>query len=386
MILSRGMGICGVGAVTGYGWGKEQLWDGLVSGKTAARHEAGFGVDGEEAGWVALVPDGGDPADGRGIYARAMRAAAREAVVDATARGWKPGKRVGLVHGIVLDEVYLWKDFYLKDNRDLRVRDYLNLMPSTPVSGVMQEFGFHGPAMFASAMCATGNAGLLIAQWWLDSGMADDVVFVATEAAVTPENVEHFVRLGVVVTDREPLDGCRPFQEGSGGFIMAEGSAAMVLSNREGEPYARVLGGAMSHDAYHATSIDPALTDVRRCFKEALDNAGVSAADVRYVNAHGPGTAQCDAAEATVVDELFPPEVGMFSLKPLVGHCLAAASSVEIAVTALGYERGVVPAPPRVAAAHPRLLHGSIPIEQGLTVKSSMGMGGHNSVAVLAAP
>ncbi|NIJ09922.1 3-oxoacyl-[acyl-carrier-protein] synthase II [Saccharomonospora amisosensis] len=385
MLRSRtdGIGISGIGAVTGYGWGRELLWEGLLSGKPAATLTGGFGSGDADAGWVAAVPDGGDPADGRGRFARAMRAAAREAIEDARERGWVPGARVGLVHAVVLGEVDLWKEFYLVEGGQLQPRDYLALMPSTPTSTFMQEYGFHGPAMNVSAMCASGNAGMLTAKSWLDAGIVDDVVLVATDLSLTPENVRHFVRLGVSVVDEEPLLGCRPFQQGSRGFIMGEASVGFVLSRRSSEPYARLLGGAMSHDGYHVTSIEPSLRQVRRCFVEALDNAGVAAAEVRYLNAHGPGTKQCDTAEAALLEELFPAEAGVYSVKPLTGHCQGAASAVELAVAALGYERGTIPAPPLVAQPHPRLLHGRFPVAGGLTVKSSLGMGGHNSVVVL---
>jgi len=254
------------------------------------------------------------------------------------------------------------------------------------MSTLMQEYGFHGPAMNVSAMCASGNAGLLTAKAWLDAGIVDDVVFVATDLSLTPENVLQFVRLGVAVTDTEPLDACRPFQEGSRGFIMGEASAAFVLSNRASRPYAHVLGGAMTHDGYHVTSINPELTQVLRCFQEALANAGVSPSSVRYLNAHGPGTRQCDQAEAAALETLFPAEARVYSVKPLVGHCQGAASAVEVAAAALSYEKGIVPAPPIVAPGHPQLLDGSTPLADGLTVKSSLGMGGHNSVLVLAPP
>jgi 3-oxoacyl-[acyl-carrier-protein] synthase II len=309
-----------------------------------------------------------------------MRAAAREAVVDAGTRGWQPGRRVGLMHAVVLGEVDLWRDFYVTRGGNLPVHDYLALMPSTPMSTLMQEYGFHGPAMNVSAMCASGNAGLITAKAWLDAGIVDDVVFVATDLSLTQENVAHFVRLGVAIVDAEPLDACRPFQEGSRGFVMGEASVAFVLSRRAMRPYALALGGAMSHDAYHVTSIDPRLDQITACFTDALDNAAVNAADVRYLNAHGPGTAQCDAAEAAVLERLFAPD------KPLTGHCQGAASAIEVAVTAMAYDRGTIPAPPVVAPGHPRLLDGPTPAGDGVTIKSSLGMGGHNSAIVLAPP
>ena len=385
-MVARGIGICGVGAVTGYGWGTAAFWDGLVAAKPAATLTPGYGPDRDGFAWVARVPDGGDPADGRSRFARAMRFAAREAVTDARARGWQPGGRVGLLHAVVLGEVDLWREFYRSERGPRLLREYLAMMPSTPMSTLMREFGFHGPAMNVSAMCASGNAGLLTAKAWLEAGIVDDVVFVATDLSLTPDNVYQFERLGVAVTDAEPLDACRPFQEGSRGFVMGEASASFVLSARAGQPYARVLGGAMTHDGYHVTSIDPDLAEVRRCFREALANAGVVPSQVRYLNAHGPGTRQCDTAEAAVLESMFPAQARVYSVKPLVGHCQGAASAVEVAAAALSYEHGVIPASPVVAPAHPQLLDGLTPMTGGLTVKSSLGMGGHNSVLVLGPP
>jgi 3-oxoacyl-[acyl-carrier-protein] synthase II len=383
---SEQFAISGIGAVTGYGWGREVLWDGLITGKVAASLVGGQGPKGDQTGWVAQVPDGGDEVDGPSRFARAMRGAAREAITDAGLRGWQPGRRVGLLHAVVLGEVDLWRDFYTTHHMRRPVRDFLALMPSTPMSTFMKEFGFHGPAMNVSAMCASGNAGLLTAKAWLDGGVVDDVVFVATDLSATPENVLHFVRLGVSVIDTDPLDACRPFQEGTRGFTIGEASVGMVLSKRSPNPYAYVLGGAMSHDGHHVTSIDPSLAEVMRCFHEALEATGTRASDIRYFNAHGPGTKQCDQAEGTILEELFAPDTGIYSVKPLVGHCQGAASAVEVAAAALGYERGIIPAPPTVAPGHPQLLNGPTPISGGITIKSSLGMGGHNSVVVLSPP
>jgi 3-oxoacyl-[acyl-carrier-protein] synthase II len=378
------MMITGVGVVSGYGWGAPELWEGLLSGKPAAAVFDGYGHNGDEQAWLARVPAGGDPADGSSRAARAMRAAAREAITDAGQRGWTPGRRVGVLHALVLPEVEEWRAFYLTDGGRRRSRDYLNLMPSTPMSLLMQEYGFHGPAMNVSAMCASGNAGLITAKMWLDAGLVDDLVFLATDLSLTPENVDHFVRLGVAVVDTDPLDACRPFQQGSRGFAVGEAAVAFVLSRNGRTPYAAVLGGAMSHDAYHVTSLDPTRVHVDQCVRDALAAAQVRTEDISYLNAHGPGTAQCDAAESALVDEIFAGHPQMYSVKPLAGHCQGAAAAVEIAAAALGYDQHVIPAPPTVAPGHPRLLDGATPMREELTLKTSIGMGGHNSAVVLA--
>lgn len=378
--------IAGLGTVTGYGWGTKALWDGLTSGKPAATLQPSFGASTDDPGWIVRVPDGGNDKDGPTRFARAMRAAAREAITDAYQRGWVPGARVGLIHACVLGDLDMYPMVApgATSAAHFTARQYLSVTPSTPVSLLMQEYGFHGPAMNIAAMCTSGSAAMITAQSWLDSNVVDDVLVVATDLSATPEVVRMFVELGVAITDTDPLDACRPFQEGSRGFTFGEAAVATVVTKqavRDG--YATVLGGAMRHDAYHVTSIDPELTHVKGCVEEALAVAGVDGGDVRYMNSHGPGTKQCDTAEATVARTLLP-NAQVYAFKPLVGHCQAAAGAAEIAATLLAYSHGEIAAPPRVAAVTTdQYIDGRTPMQDGLTLKSSLGMGGHTAALIL---
>lgn len=380
------MSIAGVGVVSGYGWGRETLWQGLLAGKPAARLHPGYGPGRDQHAWVGRIPALGDPAHGRGVFGRAVTAAAAEAVADAEARGWRrAGRTVGLVHAVTLGDVADWRDFYLVDQGHRRPRDYLPLLPSTPVSVVMQEYGFHGPAMDVSAACSSGTVALLTAQLWRAAGLVDDVLCVSTDISATPDMLDHFVRMGAAVADVDPFTACRPFQEGSLGFVMAEASAALLLTDAVEAPYARVLGGAMNNDAFHVVSVEPSHTQLLACARQALTAAGLAATDIDYFSAHGTGTRQCDAAERAVLATVFDDRPAVTVLKPLVGHCQGASAAVEIAALALSYERGVAVSAPVTAPAHPRLLDGTAPLTGGPTMKLSMGMGGNNAAVVLAA-
>jgi 3-oxoacyl-[acyl-carrier-protein] synthase II len=376
--------VCGVGAVTGYGWGRKFLWDGLVSGESAVVASAGWtDTLGHDVAYMARITDIEHGEDRRSRFARVIESAVDEAVEDALARGWKPGPTVGLIHAIVLGETDLWREFYMERDRDVSRPEYLQLMPSTVLSMEMQRHGFHGPAMAVSAMCASGNAAMLTAKSWIDSGVATDVIVVATDVSGTTDNIRHFVKLGVLFVDSPPFDACRPFQTGSKGFLLGEASVAFVVSRQTPPAYLWMLGGAMTHDGFHVVSIDPSHTEIRRCFELALADSGVDRDEVRYLNAHGPGTVQCDAAESEMLDTMFEEAEGIFSVKPLTGHCQAAASAVELAASCLAFESGTIPAPRQVAPGHDRLLHGPTPRKPGIMLKSSIGMGGHNSVIVL---
>jgi 3-oxoacyl-[acyl-carrier-protein] synthase II len=384
--VSRGRGpaaICGVGAVTAYGWGRDPLWEGLASGESAVVASSGWQDElGHDVAYLGRIaaPPGADP---RSRFARAMESAFDEAIADARERGWRPGPVVGLIHAIVLGEVDVWREFYMERDRRMSKREYLQLMPSTVMTTQMQRHDFHGPAMGVMAMCASGNAAVMTAKMWLDAGIVSDCIVVATDVSATADNIRHFVDLGVLVVDRPPFEACRPFQAGSHGFLAGEASVSFVVSGRSDAGYAKVLGGAMTHDGFHVTSIEPEHREIRHCFQLALDDAGVEASDVRYLNAHGPGTVQCDAAEGEILDTLLEAAEGVYSVKPLTGHCQAAAGAVELAAACRSFDTGVIDAPRAVAPGHERLLSGPTPRKPGIMLKSSIGMGGHNSVIVL---
>ncbi|MFC7753598.1 beta-ketoacyl synthase N-terminal-like domain-containing protein [Tsukamurella soli] len=267
--------ITGIGAVTGYGVGREKLWDGLMSGKPAAHLHPGYLPDGADA-WLARISEDMLPADGQSRYARALRIAVTEAVADAEARGWTPGPVVGMVNATATGDVDVWRDLHSRAGRGRDRRGFIQLLPSTPLSDLMRANDWHGPVNSISAVCAGGGNALLQARSWLNDGHATDVVVVGTDLLATPEILAEFVQLGVAVTDIDPLDACRPFQEGSRGFGFGEGSVAMVLTRRSAQPYAQLLGGSMSHDGHHATNIDPSAEQVMRCAAEALRDAGCS--------------------------------------------------------------------------------------------------------------
>jgi 3-oxoacyl-[acyl-carrier-protein] synthase II len=381
------MDVCGVGAVTGYGWGVKHVWDGFRVGESAVKLTGGLGefVPGGQA-WISVVTDEGDRRDGPSRFMQALRFAAREAVRDATERGWKPGRVVGLVHSLVLGDAELWSEFYRANEPRLRVKRWVNMMPSTVLAQFMMENDFHGPTMSVSAMCASANAGVITAKSWLDAGICDDVIVLATDLSGLPIHLQRFRDLGVQVLDRPPFDACRPFQEGSRGFVGGEAAVGMVMSSRPVGSRGTVLGGAMTFDAHNLVAVAPDRVELSRCFVEALDAAGVEASQITYVNSHGTGTAQGDAAEGKAFDEVFPDAAGIFSVKPLLGHCQAAGAAVEILATLYAFETGFVPAPPQVAPGHPRLVTGQAPREPGMMLKSSIGMGGYNTAVVIDEP
>ncbi len=135
-------------------------------------------------------------------------------------------------------DVGSWRGFHRRHGYHTSKKEWLNLMPSTLLSGIMQEYDMHGPNMMVTAMCASGVASLLTAKMWIDAGLATDVLVLATDLSGTPENIRAFSDLGVLIVDAPAFDACRPFQEGSRGFVGGEATIAMIVSKQPSGSYA----------------------------------------------------------------------------------------------------------------------------------------------------
>jgi 3-oxoacyl-[acyl-carrier-protein] synthase II len=372
--------ICGLGSVTGYGWGTPALWSGVMSGRSAVTEVS---VDGYTY-LAARPPDGGSPEDHPSPYGRALFAAAREAVADARGRGWVPGHRVGLIGAGSVGDIGYRRRYLKEFDGRLRNRDYLGLMPSTAPSMLLRDLGLSGgPVMNVQAACAATNVAVVMAQLWLATGLASDVIVAASDFSAQPEEVRQFHRMGALAATGDPLQVCRPFQPGSKGFIVGEAAASMVLSARVDEPYGVVLGGSMVQDPYHPISINPDITELVNTFEGAIVSAGVSRDEITYLYAHGTGTAQNDAAEIDAAEKVLNSSVTFLATKPLTGHCQGASAGVELVLTALGFAHDMMPSVVPVDSPYRALACGPHRRRGGLVMKSALGMGGFNSAVIL---
>jgi 3-oxoacyl-[acyl-carrier-protein] synthase II len=377
-------GICGLGAVTGYGWGKEHLWEGVLSGESAVRMVS---VDGSDylAARPEPQPSGAPVLDHPSRYGRALFYATREAVKDARERGWIPGQRVGLIGAGSVGDVEYRRSYLGEHHGHMRNRDYLGLIPSTAPAMLLRDLGFSGgPVMNIQAACAATNVALVLAWQWLKSGFATDVIVAACDFSALPEDADQFHKMGALAVRGNPLDVCRPFQAGSSGFVVGEAASTLIVSSRSDVPYGRLLGGSMVQDPYHPIALNPDLTELVNTFEGALSAAEVGRRDVSYLYTHGTGTAQNDASEIGVAEKVLDPDVTFLATKPLTGHCQGASAGVEGVLALLGLERGIMASVRPVAAAYPALAAGPAPRRDGLVLKSAIGMGGFNSAVVYA--
>jgi 3-oxoacyl-[acyl-carrier-protein] synthase II len=392
--------LAGAGAVSGYGWGFDALVAGLRSGVTAARHQV---VDGL-AQVAAVIPDPPaglrGPSAGAGLvdpawprFEQVARYAVTDALADAAARGWEPGERVGVVFCTGIADIRSVRDNYFRaadpDSAGVvaqpRPSTFPRLLHTSTGSLLSQEHGWTGPNLVVNAACSSGNSGLALADSWLRSGVATDVILAGAELCLIAEVVTGFRRMRVLVGDGGTVEECRPFQEGSKRFFLGEAGTAFVVTRSARRPRATYLGGAETHDAFHLVAPDPAGTQLARCWSDALRMARARPEDVAVVKAHGSGTPINDGVELAVADGLFGPDVRLCTYKPLVGHCMAAAALVELAALLAGYQIDRLPGPVTADPADPRLSDGGPP-PPGLALCGSVGLGGANSASLFDIP
>ena len=227
------------------------------------------------------------------------------------------------------------------------------IMPNGPACRVSLEVGARGPVLASALACASGNHALLEATHYLRRGEADVMIAGGSESLMQPVILAGFAQMGALSQrNGDPVAASRPFDAERDGFVPAEGAAVVVLeteehARRRGAPiYAQVLGGRLTADAYHITAPDPDGHGAARAMRGALESAGLSAADVDVVFAHGTSTPLNDATETRAIRAVFGGHADRLAVpatKSMLGHALGAAGAMTALAAALSLHHGLLP-------------------------------------------
>jgi 3-oxoacyl-[acyl-carrier-protein] synthase II len=214
------------------------------------------------------------------------------------------------------------------------------------------------------------------------------------EASITPLGVAGFAAMRALSTrNGDPARASRPWDVDRDGFVVGEGAGVLVLeaaedAERRGAPVlAEVVGYGMSADAHHLTAPPPDGDGVARAMRAALDDAGLPAQDVRYINAHATSTPLGDVAEATAIARIFggsSPGVVVSSTKSMTGHLLGGAGALEAGITVLALRDQMVPPTTNLDRVDPDnrldlVPHQARTIEMVHAMTNSFGFGGTNA-------
>jgi 3-oxoacyl-[acyl-carrier-protein] synthase II len=262
-------------------------------------------------------------------------------------------------------------------------------------------FGTEGAPISVSTACATGATAIQLAVEAIRRGESQAALVIGADGSANQESLIRFSLLSALSTRNDPPEAAaRPFSKDRDGFVMAEGAGALVLESYDHAVArgATILGivegcGEMA-DSFHRTRSSPDGAPIIGCIRNALDDAGVSAADVDYVNAHGTSTPENDKMEYVGLAAVFGERlkaVPVSSNKSMIGHTLSAAGAIEAVFTLMTIREGVIPPTINYQEPDPAIPMDVVPnVARRAPVKraisNSFGFGGQNVCLVLAAP
>jgi 3-oxoacyl-[acyl-carrier-protein] synthase-1/3-oxoacyl-[acyl-carrier-protein] synthase II len=243
-----------------------------------------------------------------------------------------------------------------------------------------------GPTITISTACSSGTAAIILALEMIRAGAADRVLVGGVDSLC---RLTYFGFHALQLVDAE---GARPFAKERRGMSVAEGAAMLLLeADRQDGAVAEILGGGLSCDAYHPAAPHPQGVGAQKAMAAALLDAGLTAADIDYINLHGTGTPDNDQAEARAVHALFPHHPPpLSSIKGATGHTLGAAGAIEAVVAAIAVCRGLIPANTGGQEPDPALALTPLtaPLERPVhaVLSNSFGFGGNNASLVISSP
>ncbi len=356
--------VTGLGFVSPHGENPADIFDSLCRGESAIRLvRSGTPELGADVLLASIDFEPGDRIDkvDRLFMARAAQMAVvstRNALEDSDllVEGGGPEEAgvymgCGLGGAEILQQSY--SIYFERHSRRSRPTTVPLIMASGPASQVCIQFGIRGPAHTYSIACASSSVAIGEAFRSIRDGYSHVVIAGGAEAMLNDGSVAAWQAVGVVA--KEHADGARmssrPFDLERTGLVLGEGAATLILESEEraaargAEPLAEVVGFGASSDAHKLT--EPSVDGQERAIRNALEDAGVPADDVGYINAHATGTPTGDPVEIEAVKRVFgaaAQNVAISSTKSMHGHLVGASGALECAITALAlHERRIPP-------------------------------------------
>jgi len=410
--LARRAVITGLGAVMPIGNDFETYWRNLQNGVTGTRRIQSFDASGFEVQIAAEVLDfdpgkAMDPKMARRMsrFIHLAMAAGKEAVtasgIDFAAMSQEERDRVGVVvntggGGIeaIIDGTHV---------ADTKGPRFVSAFAVPALSGSMagcmlsMEYGLTGPVMTQVAACATSVIAFHDALRLIPPGEGDVVIPGGTEAAVVPMGVAALSNMTALSKRNDsPETASRPFDATRDGFVLGEGAGVMVVESAEhalrrgATPYAEVIGGALTADAFHISAPDPSGRGQARAMANALRNAGVAPDEVDWIVAHGTSTSLNDSTETKAIKVAYGSAAAtrqISSPKSMIGHLVGAAGIASALAAVGGIRDGVISPTANLHTPDPECDLDYVPLvarrqRVDTVAVNGFGFGGQNAVTI----
>ncbi|PWE84444.1 beta-ketoacyl-ACP synthase II [Agathobacter rectalis] len=408
--MSRRVVVTGLGAVTPIGNNVDDFWASVKAGKIGFDHITKFDTTDYKCHIAAELKDFNpqDFMDRKAAkrmepFSQYAVAAAKQAIDDSGLDiekedpymvGCAIGSGVGSLQAMERETQKLYEKGPNRVNPLL-----VPLMICNMAAGnVSIQFGLKGKSINDVTACATGTNTIGEAYRSIQYGEADVMVAGGTEGSVCPIGIAGFTALTALSTVDDPAKCSLPFDKNRSGFVMGEGAGVVILEELEhakargAKIYAEVVGYGCSSDAYHITSPQEDGAGAARAMTNAMSDAGVTPADVKYINAHGTGTHHNDLFETRAIKLAFGDEAANLkinSTKSMIGHLLGAAGAVEFITCVKEIQDGFIhktvgyEIPDEEIDLNYCKDSYEEPVEYALS--NSLGFGGHNASILLKA-
>ena len=409
--MSHRVAVTGLGVVSPLGIGIEPFWENVLAGELAVRTITAFPTEGYASTMAAEIRDfdaaafvGGKRLRWTDRFSQFALAATRMALEDAALAIPGDGSDTGVFIGSALgglgyaDEQY--DIFRLKGLAAVRPLLAVSVFGGAATCNVAMEFGIRGPNVANGNSCASGAVAIGDAFRAIARGDVRTAVAGGCEAPLAPLVFGAFTIIRAMSTrNDDPAHACRPFDRTRDGFVMAEGSAMLVLERyddalaRGARIYGEIAGYGLTNDAFHMSAplADGAFNAL--AMQRALAEARLTPADVDAVNAHGSGTPLGDKGEAEALKIVFGELAGRVPLtatKGQHGHALGATGAWEAVLSLLAIERGIVPRVVNCDDPDPACAVNALaePLRTAprVVLSSSAGFGGINAALVFTSP
>jgi 3-oxoacyl-[acyl-carrier-protein] synthase II len=268
---------------------------------------------------------------------------------------------------------------------------------SMAAGNIALEFGLTGVSYSLSSACATGSHSIANALMLLKLGQADVVLAGGAESAICETFISSYISMRALSSrNDEPERASRPFDKERDGFVIAEGCGVLVLETleraqqRNAPILAELAGVGMSCDAFHITSAHPDGQGAAQAMNAALNSAGMNAAEVDYVNAHGTATQVNDAIETKALKSVFghrTAQTPVSSTKSMTGHAIGAAGALEAVTCIMALNANVIPPTINLDNPDPECDLDYVPnnareVNINVAMSNSFAFGGQNSVLI----
>jgi 3-oxoacyl-[acyl-carrier-protein] synthase II len=406
--------VTGMGIVTSLGAGKEDNWAKLTAGESGIRTISRFPIDGLKttmAGTIDFVSV--DPPSSTALTEKLGDMAAEEALAQSGigSKGDFPGplflavapvevewpQRIDV--GRAVGKTDFSVDDVLRISGGGKYAHYHHRFMFGSVAGYLAEkFGTKGSPISLSTACASGATAIQLGVEAIRRGETDAALCVATDGSVNIEALVRFSLLSALSTQNDtPQAASKPFSKNRDGFVMAEGAGALVLESYEGAVArgANILGivagcGELT-DSFHRTRSSPDGKPIIGCVRNVLVDAGMTAEQIDYINAHGTATPENDKMEYLSISAVFgelTPKIPVSSNKSMVGHTISAAGAVEAIFSLLTLEHQRIPPTINYEVPDPAILFDVVPNKARdarvtAVMSNSFGFGGQNASLVL---